>query len=191
MKENLAEIKLEVETLQTEINALQAQLYELNQKRFSFQINVSFPKDNTPEAVADFRKKNAEETAKWQAEMQEINQAIKVLEAQLNQKKTTLQPKKSRLEWLELQQQVYEGGKLLQEQVKKVNEKANQLELEIQSLKQIYQELNPLYCQWVQNSANIVDFQATTIPYVYVKENGFELGNKEIELGKKEIGKKD
>ncbi|MGK7920192.1 MAG: hypothetical protein AB4080_09345 [Trichodesmium sp.] len=191
MKENLAEIKLEVETLQTEINVLQAQIDQLHQKRSSFQINVSFPKDNTPEAVAEFRQKNAEETANWQAQMQEINQSLKVLEAQLNQKKTTLQPKKSRLEWLELQQQVYEGGKLLQEQVKKVNEKANQLEAEIQSLKQIYQELNPLYCQWVQNSANIVDFQATTIPYVYVKENGFELGNKEIELGKKEIGNKD
>ncbi|MEM1169828.1 MAG: hypothetical protein AAGJ08_12305 [Cyanobacteria bacterium P01_H01_bin.35] len=181
MKENLAEIKLEVETLQTEINVLQAQVDELHQKRSCFQINVSFSKDNTPEAVADFRKKNAEQTANWQAEIQEINQSLKVLEVQLNQKKTTLQPKKSRLEWLELQQQVYEGGKLLQEQVKKVNEKANQLEAEIQSLKQIYQELNPLYCQWVQNAANIVDFQAATIPYVYVKENGFELGNKEIE----------
>ncbi len=181
MKENLAEIKLEVETLQTEINALQAEVDELHQKRSSFQINVGFPKDNTPEAVAEFRKKNAEETAKLQAQMQEINQSLKVLEAQLNQKKTTLQPKKSRLEWLELQQQVYEGGKLLQEQVKKVNQTANQLEAEIQTLKQIYQELNPLYCQWVENSANIVDFQATTIPYVYVKENGFELGNKEIE----------
>ncbi|MGK7923219.1 MAG: hypothetical protein AB4080_24790 [Trichodesmium sp.] len=181
MKENLAEIKLEVETLQIEINTLQAQIDQLHQKRSSFQINVSFPKDNTPEAVADFRQKNAEETANWQEEMQGINQSLKVLEAQLNQKKTNLQPKKNRLEWLELQQQVYEGGKLLQEQVKKVNQKANQLEAEIQNLKKIYQEFNPLYCQWVQNSANIVDFKATTIPYVYVKENGFELGNKEIE----------
>ncbi|NEQ38442.1 MAG: hypothetical protein F6K40_20090 [Okeania sp. SIO3I5] len=181
MKENLAELKLEVETLQTEVDTLQTEVDELHQKRSSFQINVSFPKDNTPEALAEFRKKNAEETAKWQAEIQEINQYLKVLEAQLNQKKTTLQPKKSRLEWLELQQQVYEGGKLLQEQVKKVNEKADQLEAEIQTLKQIYQELNPLYCQWVENSANIVDFKTTTIPYVYIKENGFELGNKEIE----------
>ena len=182
MKENIAELKLEVDTLQTEIDALQAEVYTLRQKRSSFQINVSFPKDNTPEALAEFRQKNTEEAAKWQAEIQEINQALKVLEVQLNQKKTTLQPKKSRLEWHQLQEQVYQGGKLLQEQVKKVNEKANQLEAEIQTLKQIYQELNPLYCEWVENAANIVDFQATTIPYVYVKDNGFELGNKEIEL---------
>ncbi|NES73616.1 MAG: hypothetical protein F6K24_54740, partial [Okeania sp. SIO2D1] len=87
----------------------------------------------------------------------------------------------SRLEWHELQEQVYQGGKELQEQVKKVNEKANQLEVEIQNLKQIYQQLNPLYCEWVQNAANIVDFKATTIPYVYVKDNGFELGDKEID----------
>ena len=68
MKENLAELKLEVETLQTEVDALQAEVDELHQKRSSFQINVSFPKDNTPEALAEFRKKNTEKTAKWQAE---------------------------------------------------------------------------------------------------------------------------
>jgi len=181
MKENIAELKTEVDTLQTEIYALQTKVNQLRHQRSSFQINVSFPQDNTPEALAEFRQKNAEKSAKWQAEIQEINQSLKLLEAQLNQKKTLLAPKKSRLEWLELQQQVYEGGKLLQEQVKKVNEKANQLEAEIQSLKHIYQELNPLYCQWVQNAANIVDFKATTIPYVYVKDNGFELGNKQIE----------
>ncbi len=181
MKENLAELKLEVDTLHTKIDTLQAEIDTLYQKRSSFQINVSFPKDNTPEALAEFRQKNTEEAAKWQGEIQEINQSLKVLEAQLNQKKTTLQQKKSRLEWLELQQQVYEGGKLLQEQVKKVNETANQLEAEIQTLRQIYQELNPLYCEWVQNPANIVDFKAKTIPYVYVKDNGFELGNKAID----------
>ncbi len=180
MKENLAELKLEIDTLQTEIDGLQAEVYELHQKRSSFQINISFPKDNSPEALAEFRQTNAEKSAKWQEEMQEINQSLKVLEAQLNQKKTILEQKKSRLEWLELQQQVYQGGKLLQEQVQKVNQQAAQLEAEIQNLKQIYQQLNPLYCQWVQNSANIVDFKATTIPYVYVKDNGFELGNKEI-----------
>ncbi|MEB3340475.1 hypothetical protein [Okeania sp.] len=181
MIENIAELKLKVETLNTEIETLQTQIYTLRQKRSSFQINVSFPKNNTPEALAEFRQKNTEEAAKCEAEMQEINQSLKALEIELNQKKSTLEPKKSRLEWLELQQQVYEGGKKLQEQVEKVNETANQLEAEIQTLKQIYQKLNPLYCQWVQNSANIVDFQATTIPYVYIKDNGFELGNKEIE----------
>lgn len=181
MTENVVELKLEVDTLQTEINALQTKIEALRNQRSSFRINVSFPKDNTPEALAEFRQKNSEEAAKWQAEMQEINQSLKLLETQLTQKQTTLAPKKARLEWHELQEQVYQGGKRLQEQVQKVNQQANQLQAEIQNLKQIYQELNPLYCQWVQNSANIVDFKAKTIPYVYVKDNGFELGNKEIE----------
>lgn len=180
MKENIAELKTEVDTLQTEVDTLQTEINQLRQKRSSCQINVSFPKNNTPEALAEFRQKNAEKSAKWQAEIQEINQSLKVLEAQLNQKKTLLAPKKSRLEWLELQEQVYLGGKTLQEQVQKVNQQAAQLEAEIQTLKQIYQELNPLYCQWVQNPANIVDFKAQTIPYIYVKDHGFELGNKKI-----------
>ncbi|NEQ73168.1 MAG: hypothetical protein F6K23_08825 [Okeania sp. SIO2C9] len=181
MKENIAELKSEVETLQAEIETLQTEVDTLRHQRSSFRIDVSFPPDNTPETLAEFHKKNAEEAAKWQEELQEINQSLKILEAQLNQKKITLAPKKSRLEWHELQEQVYQGGKELQEQVKKVNEKANELEAEIQNLKQIYQQLNPLYCEWVQNAANIVDFKAKTIPYVYVKKNGFELGNKEID----------
>lgn len=180
MKENIAELKLEIDTLHTEIDSLQGKIETLSQKRSSFQINVSFPKDNTPEVLAEFRRKNTEESAKWQVEIQEINQSLKTSEVQLNHKKTTLQEKKSRLQWLELQQQVYEGGRNLQEQVQKVNEKANQLEAEIQTLKQIYQQFNPLYCQWVQNPANIVEFKAKTIPYVYIKDNGFELDNKEI-----------
>ena len=180
MKENIAELKLEVETLQTEVNTLQTEVDTLRHRRSSFKINISFPKDNSPEAIAEFRQKNAAEAASWQEEIQEINQSLKVLEAQLNQKKTTLAPKKARLEWHKLQEQVYQGGKLLQEQVQKVNQQAKQLEVEIQNLKQIYQELNPLYCKWVENAANIVEFKAKTIPYVYVKDNGFELGNKEI-----------
>ncbi|MGB3513761.1 MAG: hypothetical protein WBA93_32050 [Microcoleaceae cyanobacterium] len=181
MKENIVELKSEVETLQKQVDTLQTQVDTLRHQRSFFRIDVSFPQENTPEALAEFRKKNAEEAAKWQEELQEINQSIKLLEAQLNQKKTILAPKKSRLEWHQLQEQVYLGGKQLQEQVQKVNEKANQLEAEIQNLKQIYQQLNPLYCQWVENDANIVDFKTKTIPYVYVKKNGFELGNKEIE----------
>ena len=180
MKENIAELKLEIDTLHREIDSLQGKIETLSQKRSSFQVNVSFPRDNTPEVLAEFRKKNTEEAAKWQVEIQEINQSLKASEAQLNHKKTTLEEKKSRLQWLELQQQVYEGGRNLQEQVQKVNEKANQLEAEIQTLKQIYQQFNPLYCEWVQNPTKIVKFKAKTIPYVYIKDNGFELDNKEI-----------
>ncbi|MCL2934143.1 MAG: hypothetical protein MGG11_18445 [Trichodesmium sp. MAG_R03] len=180
MKENIAELKLEIDTLHREIDSLQGKIETLSQKRSSFQVNVSFPRDNTPEVLAEFRKKNTEEAAKWQVEIQEINQSLKASEAQLNHKKTTLEEKKSRLQWLELQQQVYEGGRNLQEQVQKVNEKANQLEAEIQTLKQIYQQFNPLYCEWVQNQVKIVKFKAKTIPYVYIKDNGFELDNKEI-----------
>ena len=180
MKENVDELKLEIDTLHRAIDSLQSQIETLSQKRSSFQINISFPKDNTPEVLAEFRQKNIEEAAKWQGEIQKINQALKVLKPQLNQKKITLQEKKYRLQYLELQQQVYEGAKNLQEQVQKVNEKANQLEVEIQNLKQICQQLNPLYHQWVKNPANIVDFNATTIPYVYIQDNSFELGNKNI-----------
>ncbi len=181
MKENIAELKLEINSLQTEIDVLQTQIDALRQKRSSFRVNISFPQYHTPEALAEFGQKNAEEAAQWREELKEINQSLKVLEVQLNQKRKILAPKKSRLEWYELQEQVYLGGKHLQEQVQKVNQQANQLQAEIQNLKQIYQELNPLYCQWVENAANIVDFQAKTIPYVYVKENGFELGNKNID----------
>lgn len=181
MSDNMGQLKAEVNALQAEIEALQAEIDKLQERRSSFRVAVSFPKDNTPEAIAQFQRQKAKEVARWSEELEEINRALKPLEVQLAQKQTELAPKASQLQWQELEEGIQAGGQQLQEQVEKINELANRLDAEILTLKQIYREVNPLYCQWLQKSVKVVEFKAKTTPYVFVKKDGFILGNKKIE----------
>ena len=177
----MGQLKIEVNALQAEVDALQAEIDKLREKRSSFRVAVSFPKNNTPEAIAQFQRQKAKEVARWSEELQEIDRVLKPLEAQLAEKQKELAPKANKLQWHELEEGIHAGGQQLQDQVEKINELANHLDAEILTLKQMYREINPLYCQWLQKSVKVVEFKAKTIPYVFVKQDGFILGNKKIE----------
>ncbi|MDY6803203.1 MAG: hypothetical protein SXA11_05280 [Cyanobacteriota bacterium] len=181
MSDNIGQLKTEVKALEAEIEALQLEIDKLRERRSSFRVAVSFPKNNSPEALAQFQRQKAKEVARWSEELEEINQTLKALEEQLAQKQAELAPKASQLQWQELEEGIHEGGQRLQEQVTKINELADGLNAEISTLKQIYREVNPLYCQWLQKSVKVVEFKGKTIPYVFVKKDGFILGNKKIE----------
>lgn len=181
MSENMGQLKTEVNALEAEVDGLQGEIEKLREKRSSFRVALSFPKDNSPEAIAQFQRQKAKEVARWSEELQEINQALKLLEIQLAQKQGELAPKRRKLQWQELEEDLQKGGQQLQEQVEKINELANRLGGEILTLKQIYREVNPIYCQWLEKPVKVVEFKAKTIPYVFVKQEGFILGNKKIE----------
>ncbi|NEP39978.1 MAG: hypothetical protein F6K35_12330 [Okeania sp. SIO2H7] len=181
MSDDIGQLKTEVNALQAEVDALQAEVNKLQEKRSSFRVAVSFPKDNSPEAIAQFQRQKAQEVARWSLELEEINQALKPLEMQLAQKQAELAPKQKQLQWQELEEELHAGGQQLQEQVTKINGLADGLQGEILALKQIYREINPIYCQWLQKSVKIVEFKAKTIPYIFVKKDGFVLGNKKLE----------
>lgn len=183
MNENHGQLKTEVNALQAEVDALETEADKLRQKRSSFRVAVSFPKDNSPEALAEFQQQNARETAKWAEELQEINQALNSLEVRLAQKQAELAPKQAQLQWQELEEGVQIGGKQLQDQVQKINQLSEQLAAEIIALKQIYQKVNPMYCQWLQKPVETVEFRAVTIPYVFADGERFVLGSKNIEGG--------
>ncbi|MDF0555247.1 hypothetical protein [Kamptonema sp. UHCC 0994] len=188
MSQTIAQIEAEIAVLQPEIPSLQGELDELREQRSSFRVAVAFPKNNSPEALAQFHKHNASAAANWVQQLKEIDRAIQALEGKLKQKQVLLAHKQTQLdqlrsqqEWLELERRVQAGGKLLQSQSQKINQLAAQLEAEIQSFKAIYQDVNPIYCQWLQKSVTIVEFSATAIPHVFFQGNKFELGNKEID----------
>lgn len=188
MSQTIAELEAEIAALQAECLSLEGELDEIRQQRSSFRVAVAFPKNNSPEALAQFHKHNASAAANWVQQLKEIDKSIQALEIQLKHKETLRAHKQAQLdrlrsqqEWLELERQVQAGGKLLQSQAQKINQLAAQLEVEIQSFKAIYQEVNPSYCQWLQKPVTIVEFSATTIPHVFFQGNKFELGNKEID----------
>jgi len=188
MSQTIAELQAEITALQAEIPPLQGERDELHKQRSSFRVAVAFPKDNSPEALAEFHQRNASAAASWLEQLKKIDKAIQALETQLQQKQALLGHKQAHLdklrsqqEWLELERRVQVGGKRLQSQAQKINQLAAQLEAEIQTFRGIYEEVNPSYCQWLQKPATIVEFSATAIPHVFFQGNKFELGNQEID----------
>ena len=192
MSQTIPELQTEVQALQAEVDALRESREKLCKQRTSCRVTVSFPKNNTPEAIAEFHQQNATFGEEWLQQLEEIDRATKAIETQLQPKEAVLNSKQAELNkllagqhWQEVENHVQTGEKRLQAQARKINQAAAQLEAEIQTLKAMYDLLNPSYSEWFQEQTQIVDFVAKTIPYAFPGSSGLILGNKEIEWEKK------
>ncbi len=192
MSQTIPELQTEVRALQAEVAILQESREKLCVQRSECRVAVSFPKNNTPEAIADFHQQNAAFGEQWLQQIQEIDQKTKIIEKQLQEKQPVLNYKEGELDkllagehWQEVENHVQTGEKRLQAQARRVNQAAAQLEAEIQALKALYDQLNPSYSEWFQQPTEIVDFAAKTIPYAFPGSSGLILVNKEIEWEKK------
>ncbi|MEO6861546.1 MAG: hypothetical protein ABI180_08420 [Microcoleus sp.] len=192
MSQTIPELQTEVRGLQAEIATLQESRDKLSSQRSECRVTVSFPKNNTPEAIAEFHQQNAVFGEQWLQQIQEIDRETQIIEKQLQEKQPVLDYKQGELDkllagvhWQEVENHVQTGEKRLQAQARRINQAAAQLEAEIQALKALYDQLNPSYSEWFQQPTQIVDFSAKTIPYAFSGSSGLILGNKEIELDKK------
>jgi chromosome segregation ATPase len=192
MSQTIPELQTEVQALQAEVDALRESREKLYKQRTSCRVTVSFPKNNTPEAIAEFHQQNAAFGEQWLRQLEEIDQETKAIEKQLQPKEDLLNSKQAELDnllagqhWQEVENHVQTGEKRLQAQARKINQAAAQLEAEIQTLKALYDLLNPSYSEWFQEPTQIVEFVARTIPHAFPGSNGLILGNKEIEWEKK------
>ncbi len=192
MSQTIPELQTEVRALEAEVAILQESREKLCVQRSECRVAVSFPKNNTPEAIADFHQQNAAFGEQWLQQIQEIDRETKIIEKQLQEKQLVLNYKQGELDkllagqhWQEVENHVQTGEKRLQAQARRVNQAAAQLEAEIQALKALYDQLNPSYSEWFQQPTEIVDFAAKTIPYAFPCSSGLILGNKEIEWDKK------
>jgi chromosome segregation ATPase len=192
MSQTIPELQTELRALQAEVATLQEAREKLCRQRSECRVTVSFPKNNTPEALAEFHQQNAAFGEQWLQQIQEIDRETKIIEKQLESKQALLNYKQGELDkllagehWKEVENHVQTGEKRLQAQARKINQAAAQLEAEIQALKALYELLNPSYSEWFQQPTQIVDFSAKTIPYAFPTSSGLILGNKEIEWDKK------
>ena len=192
MSQTLPELQTEVRALQAEFTTLQQSLEKLCIQRSECRVAVSFPKNNTPEAIAEFHQQNAAFGEQWLQQIQEIDRETKIIEKQLQEKQPFLNQKQGELDkllagehWKEVESHVQTGEKRLQAQARRVNQASAQLEAEIQALKALYDLLNPSYSEWFEQPTEIVNFSAKTIPYAFPDSSGLILGNKEIEWDKK------
>ncbi|MEG4089282.1 hypothetical protein [Microcoleus sp. Pol12B4] len=192
MSQTIPELQKEVRALQAEVATLQEAREKLAVQRSECRVAVSFPKNNTPEAIAEFHKQTAAFGEQWLQQIQEIDRETKNIEKQLEQKQAVLNYKQGELDkllagqhWQEVENNVQTGEKRLQAQARRINQASAQLEAEIQALKALYDQLNPSYSEWFQQPTQIVEFSAITIPYAFPSSSGLILDNKEIEWDKK------
>ncbi|MGL5065135.1 MAG: hypothetical protein ACRC62_34635 [Microcoleus sp.] len=188
MTQTLSELQTEVRTLHAEVTALQESREKLYKQRTSCHVTVSFPKDNTPEAIAEFQQQTAAFGEQWLQQLAEIDREIKAIENQLQQIQPTFDRKQAELDkllavehWKEVEHHVQTGEKRLQQQARRINQAAAMLEAEIQALKALYDLLNPSYSEWYEQPTEIVQFTAKTLPYAFPSSGGLILGNKDIE----------
>ncbi|MDQ2099422.1 MAG: hypothetical protein QQW96_17470 [Tychonema bourrellyi B0820] len=188
MSQTLPELQTEVRILQAEIATLQESRQKLYKQRSSCRVAVSFPKNNTPEAIAEFHQQTAAFGEQWLQQLAEIDRETRTIEKQLPQKESVLNYKQAELEkmlagqhWQEIENKIQTGEKHLQAQTRRINQIAAQLEAEIRSLKALSDEFSPSYAEWFQQPTQIVEFSVKTIPQVVAKNNGFVLESKEID----------
>ena len=192
MSQTIPELQTEVRALQAEVATMQEAREKLCVQRSECRVTVSFPKNNTPEAMAEFHQQNAAFGEQWLQQIQEIERETQIIEKQLEQKQAVLNYKQGELDkllagqhWQKVENDIQTGEKRLQAQARKINQAAAQLEAEIQALKALYDLLNPSYSEWFQQPTEVVDFSAKTIPYAFPSSSGLILANKEIEWEKK------
>lgn len=191
MSQTIPELQTEVRALQAEVGALQESREKLGKQRSSCRVAVSFPKDNTPEAIAEFHQQNAAFGEQWLQQLEEIDRETRTVEKQLQQTESALNYKQAELDkllasqhWKKVETDIQTGEQRLQAQARRINQAAALLEAEIRSLKAMYEELNPSYSEWFQEQTEIVEFVAKTIPHAFPSSRGLILGNKDIEWDK-------
>lgn len=191
MSQTIPELQTEVRALEAEVRALQESREKLGKQRSSCRIAVSFPKDNTPEAIAEFHQQNAAFGEQWLQQLQEIDRETKTIEKQLQQTESVLNSTQANLDkllagehWKKVETDIQTGEQRLQAQARRINQAAALLEAEIRTLKAMYEDLNPSYSEWFQEQKEIVEFVATTIPNAVASSSGLILANKQIEWDK-------
>ncbi|WP_250122113.1 hypothetical protein [Chroococcidiopsis sp. CCMEE 29] len=147
------------------IEAIRSQIEALRQERAALSVDMVFPEDVSPEAIADAYRRHARETAQVSAEVKGIDDAIAALEAQLNQKQAELEALQTEPQRKSIEQQVEEGKKRAKVHAERINQLAAELAEELRALKAAADELSPSYWQ-VYYKPFITGFHTISVPHV-------------------------
>ena len=188
MLDTISQLQGEIATIQGELTTLHNSQKKLIEQSSHCRMVVNFATNSTLEGLAEFHQHNCIIEEQWFAEIQDLTRLLSEVETQSQQKQALLDSKQTILDKLQAQQQWQElefklqlGRQRLLMQSQKVNQLTLQLERELQTLKVISEEVNPLYCQWLHKSTNIVEYSAKTIPHVVVSGQCLEVANKDID----------
>lgn len=151
---------------QDEIAAISAQIENLCQERATLAVELDLPSDEPPLAIAEAYRRQARENPQLFAEIKGIDEAIAVLEKQLEQKHNRLYGSSSMTVKQPSILEQLESAKIeARVHAERINELAKELSAEIRSLKACADELSPLYWQ-VYYKPFISGFKTISVPHV-------------------------
>ena len=156
------------EQIQTEINAIRAQIDALCSERESLNVELNVI-DNSPEAIVDAYRRRASENVRNAAQIKGIDDAIAALEVMLEQKQSQLKPLTS-LEpqisgYEEIEEKIEATKKQAKIHAERINSLAGELKNEIRLLKSCADKISPLYWR-IYYKPFITGFKTICIPHV-------------------------
>lgn len=156
------------EQLQTEINAIRAQIDALSKERASLNVELDVV-DDSPEAIVDAYRRRASENVGYSAQIKGIDDAIAALEVMLEQKQSQLKHLISSELQISKFEQIEEQIEATKKQAKihaeRINSLAEDLKNEIRLLKSCADQISPLYWR-VYYKPFITGFKTICVPYV-------------------------
>ncbi|MEB3280213.1 MAG: hypothetical protein VKK42_14960 [Lyngbya sp.] len=179
MSQAIEQLQSEWNEIKAQIDEIQAEYEALCDKRSSFHAMLIFPKDNSPEAQAEFHQQCQTQLTQWSVNLPELEREIKGTNLKLKKVQAKLAVKQAKLYEL----QAKEIWPQLGQQAKIINQLAEKLEQEIQTFWQISHNFQPRFDDWLPEEPLLAYFDSiTTVPQVEPTENGLKVINKEIDF---------
>ncbi|MDY7023430.1 MAG: hypothetical protein SWJ54_19100 [Cyanobacteriota bacterium] len=179
MSQAIEQLQAEWNEIKAQVDEIQAEYDLLCDKRASFQVIILFPKDDSPEAQAEFQNNCQTQMAKWSVNLAELDREIKATGFKLKKVQTKLAVKQNKLYEL----QAKELWPQLVQQAQNLNQIAEKLEQEVKIFWQIAHNFQPRFAEWLPELPRLSTFEkSTTIPKVKQSKNGLYLINEEINV---------
>ncbi|MEO0967969.1 MAG: hypothetical protein AAFX80_06380 [Cyanobacteria bacterium J06639_18] len=157
-----------IEQIQTEINAIRAQIDALNKEKSNLSVELDII-DDSPEGVVNAYRRRASENIENAAQMKGIDDALAALKVMLEEKQsqlkhlTSLEPQTSSIQKIE--DQIELTKKQAKIHAERVNSLAEELKQEVRLLKSCADKISPLYWR-IYYKPFITGFKSISVPHV-------------------------
>ena len=157
-----------IEQIQTEINAIRAQIDALNKEKSNLSVELDII-DDSPEGVVNAYRRRASENIENAAHMKGIDDALAALKVMLEKKQsqlkhlTSLEPQTSSIQKIE--DQIELTKKQAKIHAERVNSLAEELKQEVRLLKSCADKISPLYWR-IYYKPFITGFKSISVPHV-------------------------
>ncbi|USR92148.1 hypothetical protein NEA10_05330 [Phormidium yuhuli AB48] len=151
--------------LQEQILSLQRTIQRLEKERRDLAVQPLLPpEDASPDAIVEAYRRQARASAEQAAELKGIDDAISALQLQLRQKRALVGHYREQ-QRDPLQEEIEQAKAKAEHYAERINELSGELMGEVRALKEIADQLSPLYWQY-EGKPFITGFKRVTVPHV-------------------------